>query len=218
MAKSESTISQKVLNVWAISLILWSFYRFTFTTSQPVWVDEFIAKPLLFLLPLFWYVTKSEKQPFLKGIGVEAKHIWTNIFMGVGVGGLFLLLAFLVRFLKGGTLPHLVLSTSSLVWVLAMVAAGTTEQVLSTGFVFKRLHEESKKIIQPVITSAFLFFFLHIPVLLGTAKIIPSVVIQTMALNIVLSVITSVLYLLRKSTIPAIVAHLLFFLSLPLLV
>ncbi len=54
--------TQKILNVWAIVLILWSVYRANFGTNLPMWLDEFIMKPLIFLGPIVLYVQRSGKQ------------------------------------------------------------------------------------------------------------------------------------------------------------
>jgi len=71
MAKSEVSSTQKMLNVWAIILIIWSFYRATFKMNLPVWFDEFIAKPMVFLFPIYWFITKLEKKTIFK---------WNRIF------------------------------------------------------------------------------------------------------------------------------------------
>ena len=42
MTKSETSPTQKMLNVWAIILIIWSLYRATFKTGLPILFDEFI--------------------------------------------------------------------------------------------------------------------------------------------------------------------------------
>lgn len=215
MAKSEVSATQKMLNIWAIVLILWSFYRITF--KVPIWVDEFIAKPFIFLIPLYWFITKSEKKSFFGGIGFLKKNIKTDIFFGVGIGSLFVGIAVLTRIMKGLPFVPLHISPESIIWVLSTLMAATMEQVLSTGFVFKRLSEESKNIFRPLIISALLFFFLHVPALFGVDKISGSTLVQIMILNTVLSLTTSVVYLMRKNTLAPILVHAMYLLSLPIL-
>ncbi|MFH1188413.1 MAG: CPBP family intramembrane glutamic endopeptidase [bacterium] len=218
MTKStEVGSTQKMLNVWAIVLILWSLYRVTFKASLPIWFDEFIAKPAVFLIPLYWFVTRSEKQSFLSGIGFLKKNMFADIAFGFGIGCLFVGIALLTRITKRLPLPSLHISSESIIWVLSTVMAASMEQVLSTGFVFKRLSQESKSIVKPLIISALLFFFLHIPVLFGADKISGSTLVQMMILNTVLSLTTSVVFLLRKNTIASILVHALYLLSLPIL-
>ena len=217
MAKSEASATQKMLNVWAIILIIWSFYRATFKSGLPIWVDEFIAKPIVFLVPLYWFITKSEKKSFLKGLGLSLKNKSTDILFGLGIGSLFIIVAVLVRLVRGLPFSPLHVSSESIVWVLSTIMAACMEQILSTGFIFKRLSEESKNIFRPLVISALLFFFLHVPVLFGADKISGSTLVQMMILNTVLSLTTSVVYLMRKNTISPILVHALYLLSLPIL-
>jgi len=217
MAKSEVSSTQKMLNVWAIILIIWSFYRATFKMNLPVWFDEFIAKPMVFLFPIYWFITKLEKKPFLNGIGFLKKNILIDILFGVCIGSLFVGVAVLTRIMKGLPFPSLHISSESVIWVLSTVMAASMEQILSTGFVFKRLSEESKNIFRPLIISALLFFFLHVPILFGADKISGSTLVQMMMLNTVLSLTTSVVFLMRKNTIAPILVHALYLLSLPIL-
>lgn len=217
MTKSEVSPTQRMLNVWAIILIIWSFYRATFKSGLPLWFDEFIAKPLVFLLPIYWYIVKSEKESFLIGVGFKKNKVLVDVLFGLGIGSIFIGVAILTRITKEMTFPSLHISSESLIWIASTFMAAVTEQILSTGFVFKRLSEESKNIYQPFIVSALLFFFLHVPVLFGVDKISSSTLVPMMILNTVMSLTTSVVFLLRKNTVAPILVHALYLLSLPIL-
>lgn len=220
MIKSGATPTQRMLNVWAIILIIWSFYRAIFKSDLPLWFNEFIAKPLVFLLPIYWYITKTEKKPFLRGVGFKKKKVMKvmiDILFGLGIGSLFIAVAMLTRITKEMTFPSLDISPEAIIWIFSTLMAAATEQILSTGFVFKRLSEGSKNIFQPLITSALLFFFLHVPALFGADKIVGSTLVQMMILNTIISLITSVVFLLRKNTVAPILVHALYLLSLPIL-
>ena len=217
MTKSGTSPTQKTLNVWAIVLMLWSFYRVTFKTGLPIWFDEFVAKPLVFLFPIYWFIIKSEKKQFLEGVGFVKKNTFADIAFGLVIGSLFIGAAIFTRIIKRLPFPPLYISSTSIIWVLSTVMAASMEQILSTGFVFKRLSDESKNILRPLIISALLFFFLHVPILFGADKISGSTLIQMMILNTVLSLTTSVVFLLRKNTVAPILVHALYLLSLPIL-
>jgi len=206
-----------MLNVWAIILIIWSFYRATFKSDLPLWFDEFIAKPLVFLLPIYWYITKSEKKSFLTGVGFRKNKVLIDILFGLGIGSVFIGVAILTRITKGMTFPQLHLTSESIIWFLSTLMAAVTEQTLSTGFIFKRLSDESKNIVRSLMISALLFFFLHVPVLFGVDKISSSTLVQMIILNTVMSLTTSVAFLLRKNTVVPILVHALYLLSLPIL-
>ena len=217
MMNSDVSPTQKILNVWAVVLIIWSFYRATFRMSLPIWVDECIAKPLIFLFPIFWFISRSEKKSILTGLGFTRKNNTKDILFGIAVGSMFICAALLVRAIKGlPFLPH-AFSVQSMVWIASSISAAVMEQILSTGFVFKRLSEESKNIFRPFIISALLFFFLHFPSLFGVDKISGSTLLQIMILNTVLSLTTSLVFILRKNTISPILVHALYLLSIPIL-
>lgn len=217
MSNSQTSSTQKMLNIWAIILIAWSFYRATFKLDLPLWFDEFIAKPFVFLIPLFWFITKTEKISFFKGVGLTKKNILADILFGIGMGGVFIGIAVFTRMAKGIPLPQIQITSESVMWVLATFMAAGMEQILSTGFVFKRLSEESKGIFKPLIFAALLFFFLHVPVLFGADKISGATLMQMMVMNTAVSLTTSVVYLMRKSTVAPILVYALYLLSLPIL-
>ena len=65
--KQKTSPTQKALNVWAIVLIIWALYRAKFRTDLPIWFDEFIAKPAVFILPIYYYISRYEKKNFFSG-------------------------------------------------------------------------------------------------------------------------------------------------------
>ena len=69
--KSKTTPLQKALNLWAVILIAWSIYR-TYL-KMPEWFDEFIAKPLVFVLPVIYYIKKIDKQNVLSSLYISLK-------------------------------------------------------------------------------------------------------------------------------------------------
>ena len=64
--KKEISSTQKALNLWAVILIIWAIYRTYF--KLPEWFDEFIAKPLVFVLPVLVYIRTVEKRNSFKFI------------------------------------------------------------------------------------------------------------------------------------------------------
>jgi len=216
MSKTEISPEQKTLNVWAIILIVWSFYRAAVGMGLPIWVDEFISKPLVFLFPLFWYITKREKKSFLATLGFVKKIKREDILFGLGVGLCFMGMAVLLRLVKGTPLIPKAISLEAVIWTLSTIMAAITEQILMTGFVFKRLSQESKNKVRPFVITAFLFFFLHIPALFGADKIFIPVLLRMVILNMLVSITTSLSFSMKKNTVVPILIYILYLLSLPL--
>ncbi|MEK7079549.1 MAG: CPBP family intramembrane glutamic endopeptidase [Patescibacteria group bacterium] len=201
---------QKSLNVWAIILILWSIYRANFGTSLPTWLDEFLVKPLFFILPVFWYIKRIEKKPFFSQVDLHKKTIISDLLWGGGLGVAFFTVGYMGIILKQGTASVQILKLfqpqTFIIFAIAF-ATSVSEEILSRGFVLKRLYEESKNAIKSIAISSLLFFFLHIPILFTSQHMTGTVILQVMMTDIALSVVVSVLYLQRRSLLLPIIIH-----------
>lgn len=207
--KKQISSSQKALNLWAVILIVWSFYRAYF--KLPEWFDEFIAKPLVFILPVFFYIKKVEKGNFFKGINFSFKTRLGEYLIGIGIGSIFLLMAILANLLKLKKINflagHPVSPQAILLIVATVLATAISEEILSRGFILKRLYEESKNIYSSSFFASFLFFFLHVPIIFTSMKITGSLIVFVMVTDLLLSLTTSFLFLTRKNLVVPILIH-----------
>src|SRR5689334_18152170 len=78
-------------------LIAWGLYRVI--VPLPEEVDEFILKPLIWLLPLFVIVFKREKLG-LGSLGITMKNLFPSIYFSFALGAIFAIEAILVNFAK----------------------------------------------------------------------------------------------------------------------
>ncbi|MEK9179379.1 MAG: hypothetical protein AAB893_02835, partial [Patescibacteria group bacterium] len=64
---------ERMLTIWGIIVIIWSFFRAYL--QPPVWFSEFIAKPMVFLLPILFYIKRFEPKErfFLSAVGFPHK-------------------------------------------------------------------------------------------------------------------------------------------------
>src|SRR3989344_3962000 len=85
MVRSKSH-TEKILNVLAIVLIIWSLYRAYFKTSLDPLIDEFIAKPLVFLLPHFPILFTSQNMTGM----LLFKVMITDLILSLAVSFVFL--------------------------------------------------------------------------------------------------------------------------------
>ena len=207
--KDKTTPTQKTLNLWAIILIIWSVYR-SFL-KMPEWFDELVAKPLVFVLPVFYYIVKIDRKPLLSSllINLKPKKIWSDFLYSLILAVMFLgaaALALYLRF-KEISLPILPEANQTIMIIILAIATGITEEILSRGFVLKKLYDESKNYFSSIFISSILFFILHIPILFANAKITGNLLLAFMATDMVLSVINGYLFLERKSLLPPILIH-----------
>lgn len=198
--KKNTSPTQKALNIWAIILIAWSLYRYKF--ALPVWFDEFIAKPMLFILPVYIYITNYEHKEFFKTIWLERKKAIQDIVIGLGIGVLFILTAGATLYFKNHSLTQIPFHAQSFFYFLIIsLATGISEEILSRGFILKRLYEDSHNMITSSLTSSVLFFILHIPILLTMSNITGSTLPMLMVSSFLLSLSNSFIFLSRKSLV-----------------
>ncbi len=213
--QKKRSYTQRVLNVWGIILIVWSIYRAYFRTDLPIWVDEFIAKPIVFILPVYYFITHIEGENFFKGLDLQFTNITRNSLIGITVGLVFLVSGALGVFVKTKTFSFLHISPTILfAYVAISLATSITEEIVSRGFVLKRMYRESGNIVSACFFTSILFFFLHIPILLTNDRIVGFVLLKVLFTDLVLSLAVSYLYLQRKSLFVPILIHTFYTLSL----
>jgi membrane protease YdiL (CAAX protease family) len=206
---------QSMLNVWAIVLIIWAIYRWYFKTSLPLWVDEFIAKPAVFFIPVVYYITRIEKKNFFQGIGLKEKVTLPNILIGLFVGSIFFIAGGINYFSTHSSFSSL-LSGKEPLLLLTIVAFATSisEEMLSRGFVLKRLYDDSQNLYTSSIFTSILFFFMHIPILFTNQNFFGPVLLQVMAIDFLLSMAVSFLFIQSRTLVLPILVHALYNISL----
>jgi len=184
--------------------LLWTGYRVMF--FLPEWVDEFVAKPLIWLLPLL-FVKNSLKHP---SSSITPHPFWTQIGFGLAAGCIyFILFTFLTRFTVG--FPLFNPDKYTFVQIILQGAIA-----LSTGFVeefvFRRyLLEEIYKITQDdVIANAvcsILFAFIHIPIIVFIYKYPIGQAVSYLSLLTISGFIYGVVYLKNRSVLSSTMTH-----------
>lgn len=205
---------QKVLNLWAFILIVWAFYRAKF--QMPVWFDEFIAKPLIFVLPVFWYVVKKEKTTIIKGVDLRLKNLGRDLLIGIIIGLIFVFTAIISSYFSHQKI-NLPQPNRWFGLIVLGLATAISEEILSRGFVLKRLYQESKNVLSSSFFASVLFFFLHIPILFTSAKITGNILLLVMGVSIIFSFINGLIFIEYGLTL-SILIHLFYNLSLSLLI
>jgi len=201
--KTVVTEKQKALNVWAIILIIWSFYRAFFKTELPIWFDEIIMKPVIFILPVLLFIKKFDHKNVISTLKLNAhKKTYYILFL------ILLVVVFITTRLKN----------SFGLFLLVSLATSFSEEILSRGFVLAKIYEESKNKFFSIFQSSLLSVCLHLPIILTNDVFSGALLIKVLVLDFLLGVIVSVLYLEEKSLIPPILVHTLYSLSLYLFV
>lgn len=205
--KKEAPKTQKILNIWAIVLIIWALYRAKL--SLPPWFDEFIAKPIVFLLPVYIYIKKYEKTTFQDAVSLLPKNIWKELLLAIGICALLFITAFSTSYIKHQTVDLTFLKNINtfIPILLLSLATGVTEEILSRGFILKRLYDESHNVFTSSFVASILFFILHIPILFTMPNLSGNLLIFFMITDLLLSFANSFIFLTRKNLILVILIH-----------
>lgn len=198
---------EPIYRVWAWILLAWSLYRYFI--HLPEWADEFIFKPLVFVVPVLWYVLKKEKRP-LSSLGLTGKNFFKSVYIGLGFGAVFAVEGLLAHVIKYGRLevnPIAAFQEYGFFLLLVSAATAFSEELLSRGFVFNRLYEKTGNLARSALIGGVLFLCLHVPILLTINKLTGMTLVLFFATDFILAIANSVLFSMTGSLIAPILVH-----------
>ncbi len=197
---------ERVLTVWGVAVIVWSFYRSNI--AGPLWFSEFIAKPIIFLLPIMVFIFRFvPEKGFWGGIGLRARNGTKEVVLDVSV---FIVLMIIGAYTLAG--PRLLNMMKDVQWGyiggLTLVALSTaiSEEIMGRGFLFRYLLEYSRNLLLSGVLSSILFFILFLPGIL-TTSLSGEILLMSLVLNLTISFIAILLYSLRGSLYMSIAVH-----------
>ena len=197
-----------VYHLWAWVLLAWSLYRYYL--KLPEWADELIFKPLVFVVPVLWYVRKLEKRP-LTSIGFTSKNFFISVYVGLGFGFVFALEGLAAHAIKYGGLKinpiDAFMQYGMGLLLLLSLATAVSEELLSRGFVFTRILEKTKSLPVASLLSTLLFVLLHVPILVMSLKLQGMTLVLFFVTDIVLGLANSLLLYNTRSLVAPILVH-----------
>lgn len=160
---------RQVFIVWFVIFLTWAFYRAN--VFLPEWVDELVVKPIIFVYPVVIIALVYEKKKLRElGFFSTLRGFFLDLYIGVVFGIVFALQGLLANYLKYGQFsfsPLLPMGTSwGIVWFLILnLVTSLWEEILARGYLYQRLYEATKNQFWSAVSSTFLFFLLHVPIL-----------------------------------------------------
>lgn len=156
--------AKRVILLYLAITAVWAAYRYFFVL--PELVDEYIAKPIIDLLPILYIVFTVEKNTF-ESLGLTRNKYLTYALMGVGLGGLLIFESVLTKYIRFGGV-HMVPGPFPILSYIVnlLVAFGTafTEETVFRGYFFRRIMWVwDNEIIANVLSTTF-FTVAHLPV------------------------------------------------------
>lgn len=196
-----------VIRLWAWILLTWGLYRYF--VHVPEWADEFIFKPIVFVLPVLWYVINKEKET-IASVGLTMRNFFNSVYIGLGFGLIFALEGLATHAIKYGKLdvtPIAAFQQYGFSLIVLSFATAFSEELLSRGFVFNRLYEKSKNLPYAAILSSLMFMALHIPILVTSNKLTGMTLVLFFVTDFVLALANSLLYYNTGSLVAPILVH-----------
>ncbi|MBI5620512.1 CPBP family intramembrane metalloprotease [Candidatus Gottesmanbacteria bacterium] len=199
---------EPIYQTWAWILLAWSLYRYFF--KMPEVFDEFVAKPLVFVAPVLWYVYKKEKRT-MESLGVTTKNFFMSLYVGLGFGFLFALEGIAANAIKYGKIqinPIAAFEQYGMVTLLVLsIATAVSEEILNRGFLFGRILEKTKRLPYAALLSTVLFVLLHVPILVTSLHLQGTMLILFFLTDFILGLANSLLYYNTKSLLAPILVH-----------
>lgn len=197
-----------VFHLWGWILLAWCLYRYFF--KLPEYIDEFVAKPLVFVVPVLWYVINKEKRR-LESLGLTYKNLFPSLYAGLGLGLLFALEGIAANALKYGKLtivPIDAIRQYGLVTLMILsTATAFSEELLNRGFLFNRILEHKKSFLYAAFISTLLFVLLHVPILATSLKLQGMNLVLFFITDVILGFATSALFYAYRSLVAPILIH-----------
>lgn len=193
-----------MLAVYVIIFLLWTGYRIFF--RLPEWVDEFVAKPILWLIPLF-FLRKKIVNNTLKSLRINISY---NILFGLSVGILYFFLYTLFLSFQFG-LPtlnpmHFSLKGMYLQLIIAFSTGLIEELVFRRYFLEEALLFFNDRIISNSFVTL-LFTLIHLPIIIFVYKYSLAETISYLSLLFISGFMYGLVYLHKKSLLASTMTH-----------
>jgi membrane protease YdiL (CAAX protease family) len=162
-AKLNKTSIIKDVTIYAVYLIIvWAFFRFLF--RFPDSVEELVIKPIIWLLPLVYFLYKEREG--LASIGITLKNLFPAIYLSLGLGSVFVIEGLLTNYLKYGRFNFGAnIGSVPLITSLGLsFATAFSEETAFRGYIFSRLSSVIRGDWAANIIQTILWTGIHVPI------------------------------------------------------
>lgn len=197
-----------VLALFSYIFVLWAFYRY-FPEILPMWAEELILKPLIWLPPTFFIVLKVENKQ-LSSLGLVKKNFFPSVYWGIGLGMVYALEGFLTNALKYGgiQLSQLGYIPASFLWALLIsLATAITEELVFRGYLYNRLSQIWEKKWLANLVSSLLFVLIHLPIGVFVLGYTPGIMLAYLALVFIYAVGSGFVFARTQNITSSILLH-----------
>jgi len=211
MAKKFSSSSLEGLKnaslLAAFLLVFWGFYRLIF--RLPDEVEELFVKPVVWLLPVLYFLRKEKKG--ISSLGFTLKNLFSSVYFSLGLGFVFVFEALLVNYLKYGNFNFAANIGEKPFFTAFFLSFATafSEEVTFRGYLFNRVWLALKDEFVANISTSFVWALIHIPVVVFVWKLNLSASILYLFLTTIFGIGSAFVFARTKNIVSSILLHVL---------
>lgn len=206
LPKKETVLKHATFYI-AYLIVVWGFYRFLF--KFPDDIEELIIKPIIWLTPLFYFLSKEKLG--ISSLGITFKNLFPAIYLSIGLGAFFVMEAMLINYVRykgfnfGANLGSLPFATS----LGLSFATAISEELTFRGYIFNRLWFCLKNEWNANLLTSTLWALIHVPVTFFVWKLDPMSAVIYLGLTALFGVGSSFVFGRTKNILSSILLHVL---------
>ncbi|HKB88704.1 MAG TPA: CPBP family intramembrane glutamic endopeptidase [Patescibacteria group bacterium] len=207
-AKVSKTSIIKDVTIYISYLILvWVFYRFLF--KFPDDIEELVIKPVLWLVPIFYFIRKEKEG--LSSLGITFKKFFPAVYLSLGLGTVFVIEGLITNYLKygsfnfGANIGNLPLMSS----LGLSFATAFSEETAFRGYIYSRLGLVFKSDWVANLVQATAWTAIHVPIAFFVWKLNLSAALVYLLLTFIFGVGSAFIFGRTKNVFGSIFLHVL---------
>ncbi|BCX14385.1 MAG: hypothetical protein KatS3mg088_068 [Patescibacteria group bacterium] len=188
-------------------LIVWGFYRLIF--KLPEEIEEIFIKPLVWLLPVFYFLKKEKAG--ISSLGFTLRNLFPAIYYSLGLGFIFIFEALFINYLKYGSFNFAAnIGDKPFLTSLGIsFATAFSEEVAFRGYLFSRTLASLKNEFWANISTSLVWALIHVPVVVFVWKLDFSASILYLALTTIFGIGSAFVFARTKNIVSSILLHVL---------
>jgi len=211
MAKKSSSSSLESLKnaslLAAFLLVVWGFYRLIFRLPEEV--EELFIKPVVWLLPVFYFLRKEGKG--ISSLGFTLKNLFPAVYFSLGLGFIFIFESLLINYLKYGSFNFAANIGDKPFFTALFLSFATafSEEVTFRGYLFNRVWLALKNEALANISTSLIWALVHVPVVVFVWKFNLSASILYLFLTTIFGIGSAFVFARTKNIVSSILLHVL---------
>jgi len=188
-------------------LIVWGFYRYLF--RLPDEIEEFIIKPILWLVPVLYFVKKEGSG--LSSLGIATKNLFKSIYLALFFGLIFAFEALLINYLKYGSFNFAAnIGNKPLLFSLAIsFMTAFSEETTFRGYLFSRVWSSLDNEWIANLSTSIVWALIHLPITIFVWKLSFASSMVYLMLTTIFGIASALIFARTKNITSSILLHVL---------